>query len=155
MSNQVYNALTYNEIVLYTVSPSIVDPVNNITTALINESNSTEIICEAIGYPPPTVVWSRTNGDRVSVSDSVSVPTGYGNVTRVSVNLTITNASREDTGVYMCSANNSVGDDERIVNITVQCKCTCVPAYKILLGVLNPIISLLQSIQLFYQKSLT
>ena len=128
MSNQVYDALTYNEIVLYTVSPSIVDPVNNITTAVINESNSTEIICEAIGYPPPTVVWSRTNGtlsDRVSVSDSVSVPTGYGNVTRVRVNLTITNVSREDTGVYMCSANNSVGDDERIVNITVQCKCIC------------------------------
>ena len=128
MSNQVYDALTYNEIVLYTVSPSIVDPVNNITTAVINESNSTEIICEAIGYPPPTVVWSITDGtlsDRISVSDSVSVPTGYGNVTRVRVNLTITNASREDTGVYMCSANNSVGDDERIVNITVQCKCTC------------------------------
>ena len=97
------------------------NPVNNITTVIINENNSTEIICEAIGYPPPTVVWSRTNGtlsDRVSVSDSFP-----GNMTRVSANLTITNASREDTGVYMCSANNSVGSDERIVNITVQCKC--------------------------------
>ena len=56
------------------------------------------------------------------MSDSVSVPTGYGNVTRVSVNLTITNASREDTGVYTCSANNSVGSDEKDVDITVQCK---------------------------------
>ena len=56
------------------------------------------------------------------MSDSVSVPTGYGNVTRVSVNLTITNASREDTGVYMCSARNEIGIDDNNVSITVQCK---------------------------------
>ena len=55
------------------------------------------------------------------MSDSVSIPTGYGNVTRVSVNLTITNASREDTGVYMCSANNSVGSGSRNASIIVQC----------------------------------
>ena len=55
------------------------------------------------------------------MSDSVSVPTGYGNVTRVSVNLTITNASREDTGVYTCSANNNIGSDSSTVIITVQC----------------------------------
>ena len=58
------------------------------------------------------------------MSDSVSVPTGYGNVTRVSVNLTITNASREDTGVYTCSANNNIGSDSSNVSITVQCKFT-------------------------------
>ena len=57
------------------------------------------------------------------MSDNVSVPTGYGNVTRVSVNLTITAALREDTGDYICSANNSIGDDDNNnVNITVQCK---------------------------------
>ena len=107
---------------LYTVSPSIVDPVNNITTVVINENISTEITCETIGYPPPTIVWNGTLSDRVSVSDSVSVPTGYGNVTRVRVNLTITNASREDAGVYVCFANNSVGSDNKSINITVQCK---------------------------------
>ena len=56
------------------------------------------------------------------MSDSVSVPTGYGNVTRVSVNLTITNASREDTGVYTCSASNSIESDAKDVSIAVQCK---------------------------------
>ena len=92
---------------------------------IIQEGNTTTITCEAFGYPPPTVVWNRINGilsDRVSVSDSVSVPTGYGNVTSVSVNLTITNASRGDTGVYTCSANNSIGSDSSNVSITVQCK---------------------------------
>ena len=58
------------------------------------------------------------------MSDGVSVPTGYGNTTRVTVNLRITNASREDTGVYICSANNSVSSDNKNINITVQCKFT-------------------------------
>ena len=56
------------------------------------------------------------------MSDSDSVPTGNGNVTRVSVNLTITNTSREDTGVYTCSANNSIGIDNKSINVTIQCK---------------------------------
>ena len=93
----------------------------------INEDDIYTVTCEALGYPPPTVVWSRTNGTlsgRVSVSDNVSVLTGNGNVTRVSVNLTITNASREDTGVYVCSGTNFIGIDNKNVSITVQCKFT-------------------------------
>ena len=84
------------------------------------EGSTTTITCEAIGYPPPTVAWNRTNGilsDRVSVSDSVSVPTGYGNVTRVSVNLTITNIFREDGGDYTCTASNSIGSDTKIITV--------------------------------------
>ena len=96
-----------------------------VNETIILERNGATITCEALGYPPPIIVWSRLDGilsDRVLVSDSVSIPTGYGNVTRVSVNLTITNAFREDTGEYMCSANNSIGSEERDVSITVQCK---------------------------------
>ena len=92
---------------------------------IVLERNSVTINCEALGYPPPSITWSgldETLSDRVSVSDSVHVPTGYGNVTRVSVNLTITNASRKDTGVYTCSANNSVGSDSSNVSVTVECK---------------------------------
>ena len=99
--------------------------VNPFNETIVRERHTTTVTCEALGYPPPTIVWSGTNGtlsDGVSVSDSVSVPTGSGNVTRVSVNLTITNASREDTGVYMCSANNSIGSDNRTGSIIVQCK---------------------------------
>ena len=101
------------------------DIITVLNSEIVREGNATTITCEAFGYPPPTVVWNRINGilsDRVSVSDSVSVPTRYGNVTRVSVNLTIINASREDTGVYTCSANNSIGSDSSNVSITVQCK---------------------------------
>ena len=100
----------------------MVNPVND---TIIREGITTIITCEAFGYPPPTVVWTRSNAnlsDRVSVSDSVSVPTRYGNVTRVNVNLTIANAFRGDTGGYTCSANNIIGSDSKNVTITVQCK---------------------------------
>ena len=100
----------------------IIAPFTNTT---IREGSTTTITCRALGYPPPTIVWNRIDGnlsDRVSVSDSVSVSTGNGNVTRVSVNLTITNAYREDTGVYTCSANNSISSDKSSVSITIQSK---------------------------------
>ena len=103
---------------------STVGPLSNST---VREGKSTTITCAAIGSPPVTVVWSKVDGSlssRASVSDSVSVPTGYGNVTRVSVNLTITNASREDTGLHVCFANDSIGDDYRNITIVVQCKFT-------------------------------
>ena len=91
-----------------------------------NEGNDTTVTCEAmsIGDPPPTVMWSRTDGafsDRVSVSDSISVPTGIGNTSRTVVNLTITNPTREDTGVYRCFANNSMGNDSKDSRIVIQC----------------------------------
>ena len=98
--------------------------MNPLDDTIVREGSTTTITCEALGYPPPTVVWNRIAGnlgDRVSVSDSVSVSTRNGNVTRVSVNLTITNVYREDTGVYTCSANNSIASDNRNVSITVQC----------------------------------
>ena len=98
-----------------------VTPFND---TIVREGNTTKITCETFGYPPPTIVWSRLDGnlsDRVLVSDNVSVPTGYGNVTRVSVTLIILNTFREDTGEYMCSASNEIGSDDGILGITVEC----------------------------------
>ena len=108
----------------FVVPPSIRVPLEN-TTAVITEGDTITLTCEAVGYPPPTIEWSRISGtlsDRVSVSDSVSVPTGNGNVTSVSINLTLKNANREDTGLYKCSASNSVGSDNRNISVTVQCE---------------------------------
>ena len=92
---------------------------------MITEGDNAKIICEAIGYPPPTIMWSSTNGilsDRVSVSDNISVLIGNGNVMSVSVNLTLTNANREDTGLYECFASNGAGSDVKNTSVTVQCK---------------------------------
>jgi len=117
-------------IVTVLVPPNITDPVSN-TSTIITEGDTITITCEALGYPLPTIVWSKTNGtlsDRVSVSDNV--PIGNGNETSVSVNLTLTNVSREDTGLYQCTASNSVGNDIRTVSgkyiIILFSDCLCI-----------------------------
>ena len=103
-----------------------------------NEGNDIMITCEviSIGDPLPTVLWSKNDGilsDRVSVSESISVPTGSENVSITSVNLTITNPSREDNGVYRCFTNNSIGSDSKDVRIAVQCMYLYNYAYQILI----------------------
>ena len=81
--------------------------------------------CESVGIPLPTIVWSNTIGalsERVSVSDSITSLIEDCNVTKVSVNLTITSALREDTAIYICSASNSIGSDRSNVSVRVRCK---------------------------------
>ena len=78
-----------------------------------------------MGYPPPLIVWSRTDGtlsDRVSLSNNATNLTNDGYVSSIRVNLTITNVSREDTGEYRCFANNGIGNDSNSVRITVKSK---------------------------------
>ena len=93
----------------------------------ITEGSDGPITCTATGYPVPTVVWQNSDGSILSnnrlVSGSpVNMPTGVGNVTSVSVELMVIGAMRIDTGMYRCSANNSVSSTTRNINITVQCK---------------------------------
>ena len=84
--------------------------------------------CEATGRPIPTVTWHRVDGsstDGVSMSDNILTGDGSGdNVltggSGVSANLVITNASRQNTGVYTCIASNIIGNDSR--SITIVCK---------------------------------
>ena len=100
----------------------IVQPeITNITVSdNIIEGNNITITCEATGIPLSTIVW--TFSGRVLMSDSVNTTTGNGGVLRVTEALTIMNVSRKHTGVYTCSANNSVGSDNSNISITVQCK---------------------------------
>ena len=83
------------------------------------EGNNITITCEATGIPLPTIVW--TFSGRILMSDSVNTTTVNGDVLRVTERLTIMNVSREHTGVYTCSANNSVGSGNSDITITVQC----------------------------------
>ena len=90
------------------------------STEEVQEGISITFTCEVTSYPRPTVTWSKTNetlNDRISISDIVLIEDD-----RVSVDLTIINATREDTGEYVCTANNCVGNDSRIINIVIPCK---------------------------------
>ena len=93
----------------------------------IAEGSNGSITCTATGYPVPTVVWQNSDGGSLSNNtlasgSPVMSSTGVGNETSVSVELMVIGAMRIDTGMYRCSANNSVRNTSRNINITVQCK---------------------------------
>ena len=94
----------------------------------ITEGSNVSITCTATGYPVPIVVWQNSDGSSLNNNtllsgDPVNVSsTGVGNETSVRVELMVMGAMRVDTGMYRCSANNSVKNTIRNINITVQCK---------------------------------
>ena len=96
---------------------------------IITEGSNGSITCTATGYPVPTVVWQNSDGSNLSNDRLVSgspvnmSSTGVGNVSSVSVELMVIGAMRVDSGIYRCSANNSVSSTTRNITITVQCKC--------------------------------
>ena len=109
------------------VAPNITTPMEG-QQFNITEGRNGSITCTATGYPVPTAVWQNSDGSSLSNNRLVSgspvniSSTGIGNVTSVSVELMVIGAMRVDTGMYRCSANNSVSSTTRNIDITVQCK---------------------------------
>ena len=89
------------------------------------EGNNITITCEAIGIPLPAIVWT-VNGTVLMSGGNINITTATienGDMSTITETLTIMNALRNLTGVYECSANNSVGSDTSShIHITVQCK---------------------------------
>ena len=93
----------------------------------ITEGSNGSITCTATSYPLPTVVWQNSDGSSLNNNRLVSgtpviSSSGFGNVTSVSIELMVIGAMRVDTGMYTCSANNSLSSTTRNINIIVQCK---------------------------------
>ena len=114
-----------------TVAPTITTPMEGEEFNITGGSNGS-ITCTATGYPIPTVVWQNSDGSSLSnvrlVSGSpVNISsTDVGNVSSVSVELMVIGAMRVDSGMYRCSANNSISSTTRNIMITIQCKCVCI-----------------------------
>ena len=97
-------------------------PVITVSEQELNITEGDIITCTATGYPVPIIVWLNNDGSKVDknrINTDSTMATGVGNLTNVSVSMTI---GRNDTGVYTCIANNSIGNDTRTINITVNCK---------------------------------
>ena len=98
---------------MYVDQPLIITPLDN-TSIVIHEGMSRTFACKATGYPIPTITWHRVSEpstDGVSMSENITGGSGS------TADLVIRNASREDTGVYTCIANNSIGSDSRSISI--------------------------------------
>ena len=113
--------------IFMTVAPNITTPMEGQQFDITEGSNGSITTCTATGYPVPTVEWQNSDGsslsnNRLMSGSPVNMPAGVGNVTSVSIELMVTGAMRVDTGMYRCSANNSVNSTSRNISITVQCK---------------------------------
>ena len=103
----------------FIVVPATIVPMEG-STVMINEDSSTIIHCTATGFPLPTIVWEKVDGS--DLSDRLSMTDPVRNVTTTTVSLIVTGVSREDSGEYRCLVSNRVGDDNRTINLVVQCK---------------------------------
>ena len=105
-----------------TDAAEILEPLVDITEH-IEEGENITLRCIGVGHPPPLVQWRKLNGslsDRVS-STNMSMSTNEGNITRVTVDLLITEVFTEDTGVYECSVSNLLNTVTRSISLIVQC----------------------------------
>ena len=100
------------------MAPAVLAPMEG-STVMVNENSSTVIHCTATGFPLPTILWEKVNG--YDLSDRL-VTNPVGNVATTTVSLIVTGAFREDSGEYRCLVGNRVGDDNRTINLVVQCK---------------------------------
>lgn len=75
----------------------------------MNESSDLELFCNATGYPPPQITWSKEADPSVPVSvDEV---------------LNVKSINKTNSGVYQCRASNGIGNDVfASANVTVNCK---------------------------------
>ena len=84
----------------------------------------------------------------------MSMSTNEGNITRVTVDLLITNVSREDTGVYECLAINLLSNVTRNISLIVQCMqsfvCVDIRNYSFLYYMIIHLIDLLGNLCILY-----
>ena len=77
----------------------------------VNETNPIAVSCDASGFPAPSFTW-RKDGQVLSQPKELSIQ----------------RSDRRDTGMYVCSASNGVGQDKTAkAYVTVQCKYSIVP----------------------------
>ncbi|XP_069842937.1 hemicentin-2 [Dendropsophus ebraccatus] len=92
-----------------TISGNLDEGANEDVIVIVN--NPLSLICEALGFPIPTVTWLK-NGQPFRESDNVKmIPGGHG--------LQILNAQEEDAGQYRCLVTNEIGEAVRNYEVKV------------------------------------
>ncbi|XP_073415578.1 hemicentin-2 isoform X1 [Dendrobates tinctorius] len=92
-----------------TISGNLDDGADEDVIVIVN--NPLSLICEALGFPVPTVTWLK-NGQPFRESDNVKMmPGGHG--------LQIVNAQEDDAGQYRCLVTNEIGEAVRNYEVKV------------------------------------
>ena len=76
---------------------------------VVNEGNDVTLYCVATGNPVPSITWIRlSTGEVTIVSNSNS--------------LVFAAINRNESGLYQCIANNSIGNYLKNCTVDVHCK---------------------------------
>ena len=111
---------------LCTVAPMVM--LDGLT---VNETESADLTCTVTGTPQPNITWymlADSSNGTVEVIESTrydimeTVSTGEDKNIGVASVLTISNTTKDDTGVYTCNATNVQGSDVDSGRLDVQCK---------------------------------
>eukprot|EP00095_Tigriopus_kingsejongensis_P006804 maker-scaffold1064_size65302-snap-gene-0.24 protein:Tk06804 transcript:maker-scaffold1064_size65302-snap-gene-0.24-mRNA-1 annotation:"lach_scham ame: full" len=106
-----YNNMITADVELFVKLPPVISD-NTTRTIQVVAGNSVEMECLADGFPTPRITWSKEDGR--------NMPNGEPSIT-TSRKLLISQTRREDTGNYICWANNGVGEGEhRTVSLEVE-----------------------------------
>lgn len=112
----ILEALESKDKVLKNVELQVRSPpeiIEKLSTLLVQaeEQQSITMKCYAEGYPRPTITWSRQSGKLLPEGSNVYL----------GPELRINNVSKEDRGVYYCTASNAVGDPaQKSINLEVD-----------------------------------
>ena len=107
-------SLNYIVLHINTLLCIVISMINqNITDITINESQSVNFLCQAVGEPVPDISW-YFNDVMINVSDNSSkymIVSRSLNITTTENTLTVYNVTSSDVGIYSCIATNVVGID--------------------------------------------
>lgn len=110
-------------LIICSVAPKITTvPLDTVVTV----SEAISLTCAAKGVPLPVITWwnatntsvVRVMGERISVNEEREEE-------EIRSTLVITMAQIEDTGKYICRAENYVHTEEHMAIVTVGCKNAC------------------------------
>ena len=89
------------------LSPALVFP----EVLTVNEGESASFQCSASGNPEPAVRWSKLGNQSEIIQSAVS-----------GGKLEFKKVTRNDSGLYQCSATNILGESRKVARLTVNCK---------------------------------
>ena len=117
----------------FLVSPILANGASNVT---ITSIDNTSFLCSGYGWPLPVINWYRvsnsssmllTNSDKYSIN----VVTNVINNTYISSQLSITDITLTDRGIYTCNVSNIRGYITALATLTVYGKCCNISFYVI------------------------
>ena len=92
------------------------------SSVIAEEGENVTLLCKASGLPIPTITWQKPLGH---------LPRGRTAV--IDGNMTILSVTKKDTGTYVCSVKNLLGEDSALAVMTVidRLKFTLTPPLKV------------------------